>query len=79
MKEKIKPGDTVTHTVTAEETGDYLLVHEVDLDGYYAHLIGPDGEDRGRVTGLVVRPGQTVADALRDATPPGCNIVAKRG
>lgn len=58
-------------TTTAEEAGDYLLFHKIDLDGYSLHLIGPDGEDRGRVTGLLLRPEQTILDALRDATPSG--------
>ena len=41
-------------------------------------VIGPDGKDQGPITGLVIKPGRkTFHQALMEALPPGCSIVAR--
>lgn len=79
MPSRKKPRIFVTGTTTAEEAQAIGLDRLLRAGEYDLHLIGPDGKDRGPITGLVIKPGRkTFQQALKEALPPGCSIAAKR-
>lgn len=68
-------GDSVNKTVTVNSAGEYLI--EGIPDGYYNIIITAEGYIRGRVTGLVIKPGSyisadntiTIQDVLLNSSP----------
>lgn len=68
-------GDSVNKTVTVNSAGEYLI--EGIPDGYYNLVITAEGYIRGRVTGLVIKPGSyisadntiTIQDVLLNSSP----------